>query len=373
MRKIRVLVVDDSVVVRRVLARALSSDPGIGVVDTAANGRIALAKIAQCTPDVVTLDVEMPEMDGLKTLTALRQIHSSLPVIMFSAFNGPRASETLDAGLAFPGVDYVLKGSEEAGTSATLRVIQEDLLPKIKIYSKGVARLDATPAVPSVPLPLRGPVLSLRDTQEVARVDLVVVGVSMGGPNALAEFLPCFPKDFPVPILIVQHMPSAFMGLLVERLASRSAIDVAQCDSHHLLGPSQAWLAPGGLHMIVERTAGRAQVQTDHGPPENSCRPSVDVLFRSASEVFGSHVLAVMMTGMGQDGFEGCKQIRNAGGQILVQDQASSVVWGMPRFVAEAGLVDQVLSLRDLGPETVRRVTESRGASRALGSPSSVR
>ena len=122
--------------------------------------------------------------------------------------------------------------------------------------------------------------------------------------------------------------------------------------------------------MIVERTAGRAQVRTDHGPPENSCRPSVDVLFRSASEVFGSHVLAVMMTGMGQDGFEGCKQIRNAGGQILVQDQASSVVWGMPRFVAEAGLVDQVLSLRDLGPETVRRVMESRGASRASGSPS---
>jgi two-component system, chemotaxis family, protein-glutamate methylesterase/glutaminase len=363
MRGLRVLVVDDSVVMRRVLAKALSGDPGIAFVDTAANGRIALAKIARCAPDVVTLDVEMPEMDGLKTLAALREMHPSLPVIMFSAFDGPQGPATLDAGLAFPVVDYVSKSPQGVASTASLRVIQEDLLPRIKMYIQQGAGAASSSAAPRAPA-IGGAVLPV---QELGRVEIVVVGVSMGGPHALAEFLPCFPKQFPVPILIVQHMPSAFMGLLVEQLAKRSSIGVAQCSSRHVLGPEQAWLAPGGSHMVVERAGAGAQIRTDHGPPENSCRPSVDVLFRSASAAFGPHVLAVMMTGMGQDGLEGCRSIRKAGGQILVQDEASSVVWGMPRFVAQAGLVDQVLPLSKLGPEIVRKVMESRNLCRHDG------
>jgi two-component system chemotaxis response regulator CheB len=172
--------------------------------------------------------------------------------------------------------------------------------------------------------------------------------------------MPCFPEDFPAPILIVQHMPALFMKALVDRLASRSKIDVAEGHSNQPLVPGQALLAPGGLHMLVEKKTGGTRIRTDPGPPENSCRPSVDVLFRSAAEVYGSHVLAVLMTGMGQDGFDGCKKIRKAGGQILVQDEASSVVWGMPRLAAEAGLVDQVLSLSELGRAIVRRVMDPR-------------
>ena len=355
MRKTRVFVVDDSVVVRRVLAREFSNDPQMELVGTAPSGRVALAKIPQCAPDLITLDVEMPEMDGLKTLAALREMYPALPVIMFSAFAEPRTAATLDAGLAFPGVDYVLKPAESAGISGALKVIREELLPKIRMYSVDGVRNSAAKLSPA--LPTGGSLTKSNGFRRLRRVDIIVVGASTGGPDALAQLLPCFPEDFPVPILIVQHMPAPFMKALVDRLASRSSIEVAEGHEHQLLAPGQALLAPGGLHMRVEKKPGGAEIRTDPGPPEHSCRPSVDVLFRSAAEVYGAHVLAVMMTGMGQDGFDGCRKIRDAGGQILVQDAASSVVWGMPRLVAEAGLVDEVLPLAELGPAIVRRVT----------------
>jgi two-component system chemotaxis response regulator CheB len=357
-RKIRVFVVDDSVVVRRVLAREVSSDPQMELAGTAPNGRVALAKIAQCPPDLVTLDVEMPEMDGLQTLAALREKYPSLPVIMFSAFREPHAAVTLDAGLAFPGVDYVLKPAESFAPSEALKVIREDLLPKIRMYSSLSSGFSAS-SFPAAS-PSRDSLTPSNGIEDVRRVDVVVVGASTGGPDALAELMPCFPEDFPAPILIVQHMPALFMKALADRLASRSKIDVAEAYSNQPLAPGQALLAPGGLHMLVQKKPGGTWIRTDPGPPENSCRPSVDVLFRSAAEVYGSHVLAVLMTGMGHDGFDGCRKIRNAGGQILVQDEASSVVWGMPRLVAEAGLVDQVLPLSELGQAIVRRVMEPR-------------
>lgn len=354
MRKTRVLVVDDSVVVRRVLAREFSSDPQIELAGTAPNGRVALAKIPQCAPDLVTLDIAMPEMDGLETLAALRQKYPALPVIMFTAF-GEHNSAALNAGLAFPGVDYVLKPAESAGLSAALKIIRTELLPKIRMYSVDT-ELPSSLSKPSPPRPARGLSTKSNGFRNVHRVEIIVVGASTGGPDALAELLPCFPEDFPVPILIVQHMPAPFMQALVDRLASRSRIGVAQGRAQQLLVPGHALLAPGGLHMRVEKNPGGNRIQMDSGPPEHSCRPSVDVLFRSAADVFGAHVLAVMMTGMGQDGFDGCKKVRDAGGHILVQDEASSVVWGMPRLVAEAGLVDQVLPLAQLGPAIVRRV-----------------
>ena len=371
MGKVRVFVVDDSVVVRRVLAREFSGDPQVELVGTAPNGRVALAKISQSIPDLVTLDVEMPEMDGLKTLAALREKYPDLPVIIFSAFGEGRSYATLEAGLAFPGVDYVLKTAESAGVSEALKVIREDLLPKIRMYSsldaqvpdpKSSAQAPARTSSSLSPSSSGGLRTPSNGFQKVHRVDIVVVGASTGGPDALAQLLPCFPEDFPVPILIVQHMPPPFMKGLVERLASRSKIDVDEGRSHQPLVPGQALLAPGGLHMLIEKQSGGARIRTDPGPPEHSCRPSVDVLFRSAADSYGSHVLAVMMTGMGQDGLDGCKKIRGAGGQILVQDQATSVVWGMPRLVAEAGLVDEILPLSDLGHEIVRRVMERRRA-----------
>jgi two-component system, chemotaxis family, protein-glutamate methylesterase/glutaminase len=359
-------------VIRRVLANTLSADPAIEVVGTAPNGRIALEKIPQAAPDVVTLDVEMPEMDGLQTLAALRKTHRSLPVIMFSVFTKSGATATLDA-LAFNAVDYVTKPPAGAGTDVALKIIRDELIPKIKMHLTTTVGAATRPAH-LAPWPSACPDLPTHATSNrPARcVDVVVIGLSTGGPDALGSLLPSFPKDFPVPILIVQHMPPGFTKPLANRLASKSRISVAEAHDNPVLEPGHAWLAPGGSHMIVERVDGEARLKTYQAPPENSCRPSVDILFRSAAEVFGSHVLAVVMTGMGQDGLRGCERIHQAGGQILVQDEASSVVWGMPRLVAAAGLVDQELSLPELGPEILRRVMDFRhGANQTSSKPSS--
>jgi two-component system chemotaxis response regulator CheB len=365
MRKLRVLVVDDSVVVRRMLVRMLSTDPALEVVATAPNGRIGLSRIAQCAPDVVTLDVEMPEMDGLEMLSALRKTHPSLPVIMFSVFTENGSAATLSA-LAYAAVDYVTKPPSGTGIDAASKIIREDLVPKIKSHLPAAGGECAVtqpkmipPSYPDVPISPQAEWLT-------RRVDVVVIAVSTGGPNALEELLPCFPADFPVPILIVQHMPAVFTKLLANRLAAKSRISITEASANSVLKAGQAWIAPGGSHMAVERINGEARIKINQSPPQNSCRPSADILFRSAAEVFGSHVLAVVMTGMGQDGLRGCERIREAGGQILAQDQASSVVWGMPKFVAKAGLVDQILPLRQLGQEIIRRVMGFRQAMAAF-------
>lgn len=366
MRRLRVFVVDDSVVARHLLSRTLSSDPAVEVVGTAPNGRLALAKIARFNPDVVTLDVEMPEMDGLQTLAALRKTRACLPVIMFSVFTQPGAAATLSA-LAFKGVDCVAKPPAGASAEDAVKVIREELLPRIKrsCPASVEAPSEDAPAAPKAPAapPFSPPLAAPRSSQ---RVDIVVIGVSTGGPDALAQLLPRFPADFPVPILIVQHMPPAFTKRLAERLAARSRIGVAEAGAGQVLEPGHAWLAPGGCHMRVERVEGIARIRISQDPPENSCRPSVDVLFRSAAEIFGSHVLAVVMTGMGQDGVRGCERIYKAGGQVLAQDEASSVVWGIAKAISHAGMVDQVLPLSALGPEILRRVAGRRLPARLL-------
>jgi len=365
----RVLAVDDSVLVRRELARVLSRDPEIEQVDTAPNWRIALAKIALRAPDLITLDVEMSQMNGLEVLSALRKTHPLLPVIMFSAFTSPDASATLNAGLTLAAVDYVRKPPRGAHEEATSKVIREDLLPKIKLHLS--TKVAAQPSLSRI-VPMRIPDAShAQVVRVVSRVDIVVIGVSTGGPKALAELLPSFPRDFPVPILIVQHMPPEFTDLLAEELSSRSKLEVEEATSVHVLEPGHVWLAQGDSHMVVEKTAGIARIRLHKGPRENSCRPSVDVLFRSAVEVYGPGVLAILMTGMGRDGFEGCKVVRETGGQILVQDEASSVVWGMPGFVTQAGFVDEVLPLSELGPHIIERVMAFR-ASESSTNPKSI-
>ena len=353
---------DDSVVVRRMLVRTLSTDPALEVVATAPNGRIALAKIAQCAPDVVTLDVEMPEMNGLEMLAALRKTNPSLPVIMFSVFTERGSIATLNA-LAYDAVDYVPKPPSGTGVDAASKIIRDDLVPKIKSHLLAAEGVECpSPQPERIPPSYQDVPIHEQAERLTSRVDVVVIGVSTGGPNALEELLPCFPVDFPVPILIVQHMPPVFTQLLASRLAAKSRISVMEASAGSVLKPGHAWLAPGGSHMAVERINGEARIKISQSPPQNSCRPSADILFQSAAEIFGSHVLAVVMTGMGQDGLRGCERIREAGGQILAQDQASSVVWGMPKFVAQAGLVDQILPLGQLGQEITRRVMMLRKA-----------
>jgi two-component system chemotaxis response regulator CheB len=375
--RIKILVVDDSVVVRRMVSDTLSADPQLEVVGAAANGKIALARVAQVNPDVVILDVEMPEMDGLETLRRLRQTHPFLPVIMFSTMTLRGAVATLDA-LSLGANDYVTKPSNVGGAHQAIAQINAQLIPKIKIFCAKAAGLNFTPSARS-PMPaLPHSKHPAAPSRPAARVEVVAIGVSTGGPNALAEVLPEFPADFPVPVVIVQHMPPLFTKLLAERLGAKAQIKIEEGAPGQALRAGQAFIAPGNYHMTVEQKDRGVRIQTNQDPPENSCRPAVDVLFRSVAQTFGAGVLGVVMTGMGQDGLRGSERIKEAGGQVLIQDEATSVVWGMPGYVAQAGLADKVLPLHLLGPEIVRKVQaghllpalarEARAGSQAGGS-----
>jgi two-component system chemotaxis response regulator CheB len=365
--KIRVLIVDDSIVVRRFLSNAITADPALEVVGIAANGAIALQKVAQLNPQVVTMDIEMPEMSGLQALAALRKTNPTLPVIMVSSLTERGAAATLEA-LSLGATDYVTKPSALSGTGEIEKdQFIRDLLPKLKglggsrraIAARTASVVAARAPIPSLPLPL---------ARRNARIEIVAIGVSTGGPNALAEMMPMLPADFPVPIVIVQHMPPLFTRLLAERLADKSAIRVKEGKVGDPLVAGTAIVAPGNHHMVVERTAGGGvQVGLNVGALENSCRPAVDVLFRSVSEIYGAGVLAVVMTGMGQDGLHGCEAVRQKGGRVFVQDEKTSVVWGMPGFVAEAGLAEEILPLNQLAPAIVRSVRVGRDAARVAG------
>ena len=202
--------------------------------------------------------------------------------------------------------------------------------------------------------------MSRRSATTSSKVEILAIGTSTGGPNALADLFLKFPADFPIPVVIVQHMPPIFTKLLANRLSARTALRFEEATSGSVLTPGCAWIAPGDFHLALKREPGGTRLLLSQGPPENSCRPSVDVLFRSVAESYGAGVLGVVLTGMGQDGLRGCERIREAGGHVFVQDQATSVVWGMPGFVAKAGLADKVLPLEALAPEILRKVGEGR-------------
>ncbi len=352
MPKIRVLVVDDAVVIRRLVTNCLAESPDIEVVGTAANGQIALAKIEQVNPDLITLDIEMPVMDGLQTLAAIRKTHPKLPVIMFSTLTERGATATLDA-LALGATDYVNKPANVGSVGAAILRISEELIPKIKgLCRRGPAALAGAP--PRASAEVRKITESRPATLAAAKV--LAIGVSTGGPNALSALLPGLARNFPAPIVIVQHMPPLFTRLLAERLATVSGLPAREGEEGTMLRPGEISVAPGGFHMEVKRAVDGVRLHTHEGPPENSCRPAVDVLFRSVAQVFGDRALAVVLTGMGQDGLRGSECIREAGGQVLAQDEASSVVWGMPGAVCQAGLAAKVLPLSGLAMEINRRV-----------------
>ncbi|MFO0865165.1 MAG: chemotaxis response regulator protein-glutamate methylesterase [Gemmataceae bacterium] len=349
MGKIRVLVVDDSVVFRKILTDVINEDPLLEVAGAAANGRIALAKLTQINPDLVILDVEMPELDGLSTLKEIRRTHPKLPVVMFSALTERGALATLEA-LSLGASDYFAKPASAAGTEVTLAVVRDQLIPKVKALAATQSKAPSLATFRSAPTAM--------PTSE--RVDIVAIGCSTGGPNALAEIFAKLPASLPVPIVIVQHMPPMFTRLLAERLTAQFAIPVAEGAPGTVLTPGQAWIAPGDHHMIVARDGLRTRLMLHQDPPENSCRPAVDVLLRSVAVAYGANSLSVILTGMGQDGLRGCERLRSLGAQILAQDEASSVVWGMPGFVARAGLADRILPLNQIADEITSRVRAER-------------
>ncbi len=347
-RKIRVMIVDDSVIVRRVVTNLLSDDPELVVAGSAVDGKMALERLERIAPDIMLLDVEMPNLNGLETLKALRKIDPRLPVIMFSSLTERGAAVTTEALLCGAN-DYVAKpgGTQMRDAEAGRRSIRDELIPKIKqLVQKRVAIDEAGPLATKTP----------RAVRTASRVEVIVMAASTGGPCALAKILPSIVLDCPVPVLIVQHMPPIFTRYLAERLAGGGQFDVREAVDGDRLQRGQVRLAPGGFHLAIHGDVNGNRLQLNQDPPVNACRPSADVLFRSAAEVYGEHTLAVVLTGMGNDGLLGCKFVRQAGGQILVQDEASSTIWGMPGQVARAGLADGIFPLETLGNEIDRRV-----------------
>ena len=359
MTKARILVVDDSAVIRRLVSKALAADPALEVAGIAANGKIALAKIPQVNPDLITLDVEMPVMDGLETLTEIRKIYKDLPVIMFSSLTERAASATLEA-LKRGASDYVTKPSQMRDINAALQQVREELIPKVRALcpflkepKREESRLSAMPGKGLKKVVAR-PAASF-----AKRIDILAIGVSTGGPNALAKLIPNFPADFPVPIVIVQHMPPTFTGLLANSLSKNSRLPVREGFEGALLEPGTVWIAPGNYHMTIEGNPIVRTLELNQDSQENSCRPAVDVLFRSVADVYGGNTLGVILTGMGKDGLRGCENILSKGGRVIVQDEETSIVWGMPGYVAEAGLAEKILPLEQIAPTIIRTVIKS--------------
>lgn len=356
----RVLIVDDSVVVRKLLSEALASSSEVQVVGTAPNGSLALLKIPQLRPDLVTLDIEMPGMDGIQTLTEIRKLYPKLPVIMFSTLSERGAAITLEA-LSLGASDYMTKPTNSESLADAMEHVRRELIAKVVSLARRSQTGITIP--PIIPLPARK-----RPARQ--RIDILAIGSSTGGPNALAEFIPSLPEDFPVPVVIVQHMPPLFTRLLADRLNSRSRVKVHEAEAGLTLAPGNVWIARGDYHMTLARKGVGVVVNLNREPPENSCRPAVDVLFRSAAQVYGSSVLGVVMTGMGSDGARGAAQIVEAGGQIVVQDEATSVVWGMPGAVVSAGIADKICPLTEIGQEVIRRVNTGRVSRSAVATSS---
>jgi two-component system chemotaxis response regulator CheB len=352
---IRVLVVDDSVVVRQVICDALRSDPAIEIVGVAQNGKVALEKLDAAKPDVITLDLEMPEMDGLATLDALRHRGSRVPVVVFSTLTERGARATLDA-LTRGANDYVCKPSGQKSLAATVETIRTDLLPRIHTLHErarrrlGIAPLAGSAALPQAPRtqPISQPLAPLPN-MPLGAIDVITIGVSTGGPGALAEILPLLSPNLAQPVLIVQHMPPVFTRVLAQRLSEKGPLRVREAQDRDRLEPGTVLIAPGDYHMRIAGTRREPLVALDQQPTVNGCRPAIDPLFESAATIFGRGVLALVLTGLGQDGTRGATAVRKAGGHVWAQDEASSAAYSMPGSVVNAGLSNRVLPLAMIG------------------------
>jgi two-component system chemotaxis response regulator CheB len=362
--------------------QALESDPGIEVVGTAANGKIALTKIAQLAPDAVTMDVEMPELNGVDTVRELRKMGQKMPIIMFSTLTERGATATLDA-LSAGASDYVAKPSNVGSLSESLAIVADQLIPKIRallpnlsrrnpatgsaLSSTGASgsRLAVTPANATA-VPRQGSAKT-RDDMRKHPIRAIVVGSSTGGPEALSRVISSLQEPLPVPVLVTQHMPPVFTKQLAARLDRLSPNTVVEATDRMTMRPGHIYIAPGDYHMEFKRVGVSHTIILTQGPPVNFCRPSVDVMFRSALESFGSELLTVVLTGMGSDGKAGTGAIVEAGGTAIVQDEETSVVWGMPGATATAGFAHRILPLDEIGPSIWTILSASRAVPGAAG------
>jgi two-component system chemotaxis response regulator CheB len=379
--KIRILVVDDSVIARRFITRRLAQDDEIDVIGTAASGATALACIRRDPPDVVILDEEMPDMRGRDVLKVIRSEHPTVAVVMFSGHIGPTTQARFEA-LLLGADDAVAKPTASGGHIADEHPVWSELLRKAKAAARSATRggvsmhiartSTPTPTTSLLPPPpllrpaRRRATVAAADASHPAGIGVCVIASSTGGPDALRVLFSALPHDFPLPILIAQHMPPDFTKLLADRLNGHAALTVVEATGGEQLRAGTAYLAPGDTHLVLKGRALGCETSLQHGPPENSCRPAADVLFRSAAEVFGARTVACVISGMGQDGMLGAIDLHHAGATIIAQDEATSVVWGMPGAVVNAGVAHKVLPLSQIAAELTAsaRGIVSRGSRR---------
>jgi len=378
--KLRVLIVDDTIVYRKILGEVVESMPEAELVGTAPHGRLAMAKLESVQADLVLLDVEMPEMNGLETLKEIRRSHPATSVVMISGTNMSSAEITMRC-LEQGALDFLRK-PEGASPEASRAELRDRLRPLLRHVQTRLNLQQGTrsPAghapepvqARAVAAPLSAVAFPPRPTTRSAplpdRIEVVGIGVSTGGPNALTEVIPRLAADFPVPILIVQHMPPLFTASLAEHLDQRSKLSVREAKDGEPILPGSVLIAPGGWHMVVRRRSDPEGgesipiVGLNENPPENSCRPSVDVLFRSMAAHYDGGMLSVIMTGMGSDGCEGVRAMKRRGALCLSQSEATCVVYGMPLAVDETGLSDEQVPLERLADRISFHVRKRRGA-----------
>jgi two-component system, chemotaxis family, protein-glutamate methylesterase/glutaminase len=355
----RVLVVDDTVVFRRVISEALSGIPGIEVVGTASNGKLALSRLESLKPDLITLDIEMPEMDGIDVLRAMKRAGTKAGTIVLSAVT-LRGAEMAMRALELGAFDFLPK--PDTGTpDENLSRLRAQLMPIVRAYERRHGFSSTPPGPTATPLPEAVPAASTRSARAFKRNSkpLILIGVSTGGPPALSQLIPALPKNLGAPVFIVQHMPALFTGPLAASLGGRSSLPVKEGEDGEAAKAGCVYIAPGGRQMKLEPGAsGEILIRVNDDPPENNCRPSVDYLFRSAALNFPGRAVAAILTGMGNDGTAGLKLLKRGGCYAIAQDEASCVVFGMPREAINAGLVDSVQPLGRIAETIVRLIQE---------------
>lgn len=344
--KIRVLVVDDSAFVRRAIIRMFEQSPDISIIDVASDGEMAIDLIKKLKPDVVTLDVQMPVLDGLSALERI-MMECPVPVVMLSSLTGRGGDQTLRA-LELGAVDFIDKSS--AGGPMEFGNLLKELTSKIHVAARiDLQKLVSKKPAPVAPVPSKSPHLSSGNG-----ADVVLIGVSTGGPPALQTILGALPLSFPVPILIVQHMPVGFTASLAERLNRVCAISVKEAQDGEVPRPGTVYIAPGGMHLKLHRLGDELQLKLDETPDDSLHRPSVDVLFNSAAHACGSRTLAFVLTGMGRDGAVGARSLKQAGGRVVVESETTAVVFGMPKAVQESVSVDGSVPLAQVAETMLR-------------------
>ena len=352
---IRVMVVDDSFVIRGLLSRTLSSDPAIKVVATAGNGRAAIEELKKQEVDVIVLDIEMPVMDGMTALPQLIAGQPGVQVVMASTLTLKGASISMKA-MSLGAADCIPKPTS-TGEINSAEDFKRDLLAKVKTWGqharlrrKSAQRLASTPPAP-VPARIYGSSeVELREAPRAFHPDCLAIGSSTGGPQALFKVFNMLGKVTQIPVFVTQHMPATFTTILAEHLAQASGMPSAEAKDGEEVRPGHIYVAPGDFHMTVQADRGHRVLRVEKGPPENFCRPAVDPMLRSIAKAYAGKALTVILTGMGQDGRKGAQEIVNAGGIVIAQDEATSVVWGMPGAVATSKLCSAVLPLSDIGP-----------------------